>query len=158
MNKNDIPHPGHESVLRHLWFPEFGELLIWDTYRRVPGPFPRWYLGYAFWPTRRMASATGTVDPLFYGINGTAADEYIDSNSVVRSAILGVSMRPGDTDPDYFDDYTAEQLEWANRYGEEFGCFSVDPENEEHEDELHQYDVREAKQYTIVNTNPADWG
>lgn len=29
-----------------------------------------------------------------------------------------VAMKPGDTDPDYFDDYTPEQLAWARHNGE----------------------------------------
>lgn len=30
-------------------------------------------------------------------------------------------MRPGDTDSEYFDSYTPEQLEWAIKHGEELG-------------------------------------
>jgi hypothetical protein len=30
------------------------------------------------------------------------------------------AMKPGDTDPDYFDSYTSEQLEFARAYGDEF--------------------------------------
>lgn len=32
-----------------------------------------------------------------------------------------VAMRPGDTDADYFEDYTAEQLAWVTEHGEAIG-------------------------------------
>jgi hypothetical protein len=31
-------------------------------------------------------------------------------------------MKPGDTDPDYFKDYTPEQIAFVEKYGEELDC------------------------------------
>lgn len=40
-----------------------------------------------------------------------------------RELVLSlVAMRPEDTDADYFADYTPEQLEWAETYGELIGA------------------------------------
>jgi len=38
------------------------------------------------------------------------------------------SCRPGDTDAEYFSDYTPAQLEWVDRYGEELGLFATELE------------------------------
>lgn len=45
-------------------------------------------------------------------IDGLAAKELVMSL---------FAMKPGDTDPDYFDGYTQRQLEWAERNGEYLG-------------------------------------
>jgi hypothetical protein len=36
-----------------------------------------------------------------------------------------VSIRPGDTDPEFFKDYTADQLHFAEYYGEELSCMAM---------------------------------
>ena len=40
----------------------------------------------------------------------------IDSDEAVACALGCFTMRPGDTDSDWFADYTPEQLEWAGSY------------------------------------------
>src|ERR1700743_176418 len=53
---------------------------------------------------------------LYVGIpNGTTIDGIYAKDAVLAC----VAMRPGDTDPDYFDDYTPAQLSFATTYGEE---------------------------------------
>jgi hypothetical protein len=49
---------------------------------------------------------------------GTTLDG-IEAKELVLSL---VAMRPGDTDDDYFDNYTPEQLAFAVEYGEALGC------------------------------------
>jgi len=43
----------------------------------------------------------------------------IDGIHAKENVMCLVSMKPGDTDPSYFDDYTSEQLMFARRVGEE---------------------------------------
>lgn len=44
-----------------------------------------------------------------------------------REAVLScVAMRPGDTDRDYFDGYTPEQLDWARAHGETIAMIAAD--------------------------------
>lgn len=50
-------------------------------------------------------------------INGIAAKEMV---------LACVSMKPGDTDGEYFHDYSRVQLAWAKRYGEEIDMFRLD--------------------------------
>ncbi len=41
----------------------------------------------------------------------------------VRELVLSlVAMKPGDTDEEYFADYTDAQREWAERFGDEISC------------------------------------
>lgn len=39
-----------------------------------------------------------------------------------------LSLRPGDTDRDYFDRYTPEQLDWARAHGEELSWLATELE------------------------------
>jgi hypothetical protein len=42
----------------------------------------------------------------------------IDGDQTVAGLLHFLSLQPGDTDPDYFDDYTPEQLAFARQEGE----------------------------------------
>lgn len=42
----------------------------------------------------------------------------IDSKAAKSLALSLVAMKPGDTDIEYFNGYTTEQLEWAEKYGD----------------------------------------
>lgn len=37
-----------------------------------------------------------------------------------------VAMRPGDTDDDYFEDYSADQITWVERYSDEIRMVAQD--------------------------------
>lgn len=55
----------------------------------------------------------------------------IDSNNTVASLLAFLSLRPGDTDPDYFQDYTPAQLSFALSYGEELALLAQDLEEQD---------------------------
>lgn len=60
----------------------------------------------------RFCAPDGTV--LFSGKDfGVPRYEAIDSDAAVRSLLGFLTLKPGDTDQDYFDSYTPEQLEWC---------------------------------------------
>ena len=50
---------------------------------------------------------------LYCALHGTS--DGIEAKELVMSL---VAMRPGDTDADYFADYTPDQLAWATEHGE----------------------------------------
>src|SRR5262245_54308880 len=50
---------------------------------------------------------------LYCALHGSS--DGIEARELIMSL---VAMRPGDTDRDYFDGYTPEQLAWAERHGE----------------------------------------
>ncbi len=46
--------------------------------------------------------------------------------SAARTVLHYLTLRPGDTDADYFDFYTRVQLEWRDRYAEELSIYAMD--------------------------------
>lgn len=44
-----------------------------------------------------------------------------DSNATLASLLTFLALRPGDTDRDYFDAYTPEQMAFAEEHGEQLG-------------------------------------
>ncbi len=61
--------------------------------------------------------ATWCAIPGHETIDGIAAKELVTSV---------FAMKPGDTDADYFASYTQEQLDWAERFGEELDMLKSD--------------------------------
>lgn len=55
----------------------------------------------------------------YCGLPGGHSFDGINAKDLVLSL---VAMKPGDADPDYFQDYTLEQLVFATKYGEELDC------------------------------------
>jgi len=51
-----------------------------------------------------------------------------DSDETVVSLLAFLSLRPGDTDREYFDSYTPEQLAWAEANGEELSMLAAELE------------------------------
>lgn len=56
---------------------------------------------------------------LLYCGTPAAGGMSVDGIEAKELVLSLVGMKPGDTDTDYFADYTPEQLEWAQLYGEE---------------------------------------
>ncbi len=64
-------------------------------------------IGYEFWEP-------DGVEPLFEGENFAGSPLHADdSDETVWSLLNFLSLRPGDTDADYFDGYTRAQREWT---------------------------------------------
>lgn len=53
----------------------------------------------------------------------------IDSDDTVGCILTFLSLRPGDTDADYFERYTPEQLDFADQYGDELSLYAYELEN-----------------------------
>ena len=65
--------------------------------------------------------------PIFHGDDfGCSPMHAIDSDKTVQAILGFLSLKPGDTDEEYFDDYTPHQLEWAEAHGEELGLYAQD--------------------------------
>ena len=89
-------------------FPIF-YLTIWDTNRTRNGKF---VLGYRL----GMRGNEGFVD-LFQGEDFAASPLHaIDSNATVVALMNFLTLRPGDTDSEYFTDYNADQLHFAETH------------------------------------------
>lgn len=81
-------------------------------------------LGYEF------ISPEGKI--LFAGHDfGCSPMNAIDSDECLRSLLGFLTLKPGDTESDYFADYTAEQLEFAESYEcEALSLYAMDIDEE----------------------------
>lgn len=55
---------------------------------------------------------------------GLASGHCTDGPEAKELVLSLIAMKPGDTDSDYFADYTPEQLEFVNSYGEELSMIA----------------------------------
>ncbi len=46
----------------------------------------------------------------------------IDGDQCIKSLMSFLTLRPGDTDAEYFQDYTPEQLEYCSHHAEALSC------------------------------------
>lgn len=107
-----------DQVLRRVRFAPYRKgcgptfaLTMWDTYRTEHG---KSVLGYRL----NMGRTT-----LFTGEDfGCSPCHAIDSDDTVRALMSFLTLRPGDTDREYFDGYTAAQLEYCSQHAEALAC------------------------------------
>lgn len=60
---------------------------------------------------------------LFMGSDFCCAPSYaIDGDQCIASLMGFLTLRPGDTDKEYFADYTPEQLEYCSHHAEALSC------------------------------------
>lgn len=50
---------------------------------------------------------------------GIPGHQTVDGDDAKECVMSLFAMKSGDTDPDYFESYTDEQMNWADTYGEE---------------------------------------
>lgn len=125
-----IPSIDDPRILRRVTFPASLQgctdmrLMVWDTHRT--DRLGKSILGYAFWPEH-------SEEPLFSGDDyGCSPMHAIDSDEVLFSILSFLCLRPGDTDREYFGDYTADQMAWAESYLCESAQCDVSMAEEEH--------------------------
>lgn len=105
-----IPDLDDPRMLRHVEIDGRYVLRLWDTYRRTGNP-AKDTLGYAFGPK--------DGEPIFVGEDfGASPCHAIDSDATLRSLLGFLTLRPGDTDAEYFADYTEEQHAFARSEAE----------------------------------------
>lgn len=123
--------PTNDQILRRVRLrpyragmgPTFS-LTVWDTYRTMGnGTMEKSRLGYRL--TMRAPMKAPII--LFEGEDfGASPMDAIDSDSTI-AAILGfLTLRPGDTDSEYFDNYTPTQLEYCRDHAEWLSCVAMD--------------------------------
>ena len=100
---------GHDAFdsLRHVRLDSGHTLRTWDTGRtRGAGMMARTCIGYAF------CDPSGA--PIFEGDDfGPSPMHADDSDETLRGLLGFLLLRPGDTDREYFDDYTPAQRAFA---------------------------------------------
>jgi len=80
-------------------------------------------LGYVFSTPTDSILFTGED---FYCSRGCS----VDSDSAMRSLLGFLTLRPGDTDEEYFANYNAEQLAFANNDAESLQMYTLDESDE----------------------------
>ena len=92
-------------------------LVVWDSHQVSRRGEP--VLGYAFYEP-------GVDEPLFEGEDfGASPMHAIDSDETLRALISFLTLRPGDTDREYFADYSERQLDWARSEAEALSMFAM---------------------------------
>jgi len=96
------PNVDEDQILRVVKVLGKYTLALWDTYERDSHRT----LGY------RFSGPSGRV--LFQGQDYHVPGHHaLDSNETVQGLLGWFVLKPGDTDDEYFKDYTPEQLEFA---------------------------------------------
>src|SRR5262245_54254991 len=84
------------------------ELRTWDTGRTDWRGQTR--IGYLF-------GVRGESSPIFEGTDFAGSPMHADDSDLTLASLLCfLTLRRGDTDAGYFDDYTPEQLDWTEDY------------------------------------------
>lgn len=79
--------------------------------------------------TRLAYTFTDDGRVIFDGGDFCGSPMHADDSDATVAALLGfLALRPGDTDRDYFDSYTPEQLDWARANGEELALIAMELE------------------------------
>jgi hypothetical protein len=107
-----------DSLLRTVRFTPYRKglgprftLRLWDTYQTVNGKCKIRYELAKHWGNK--------TDVLFSGSDFHCSPMHaIDSDETVASIMTFLTLRPGDTDRDYFDGYTPMQLEYCSNHAE----------------------------------------
>jgi hypothetical protein len=109
------------DMLREVALGDTGYVLVlWDTHN--VDRMGKSILGYAFYAPDEEA-------PLFEGEDyGASPMHAIDSDESVRGLIGFLTLRPGDTDREYFSGYTERQLDFARGDAEGLQEFGMEPE------------------------------
>ena len=110
----------NDTPLRKVRMHAGGEtftLTTWDCEQLYRGG-PQQQIAYC------LTDSAGVV---FVGRDfGCSPLDAIDSDVCLRSLMSFLSLRPGDTDREYFERYTARQMDFAERYGEELSGYGME--------------------------------
>lgn len=129
MHAEVLPPLTCHTVLRDVVI-EGHRLITWETGRR--DSFGRTFLAY------RLIDPLGST--VFEGQDfSPGAATCIDSDEAVRGILGFLTLRPGEVESDYFDDYTPAQLEWRDEHAESLHLYALDPEDFDSDDAPHEF-------------------
>ena len=118
MSKNIVvPELDDPRILRHVNVDGY-RLLTWETRQRFRTG--QLIVGYAFYEP-------GIEEPLFCGEDyGCSPLDCVDSDNCLRGIMGYLTLREGDTDREYFDNYTERQLKWSRNKAEELTFWGME--------------------------------
>jgi hypothetical protein len=103
------------------------KLILWDTGKRDRENYGHEYLGYRFIAPDGTVLFQGTDFGVPYGTDTT-------SDTVLRDLLGFLTLKPGDTDDEYFDKYTEQQMAFAQGDAERLSIYSMEPDEFENVD------------------------
>lgn len=118
-------HDPQVVTLEHLrtWAEDGYRLELFDTHRTDSDG--KSILSYALHDEQYESDP----EPVFIGADFHCSPLHaIDSDATVASLLGFLSLRPGDTDSEYFETYSPEQLNWAGARAEYLGLLAYDLE------------------------------
>lgn len=102
----------HDGCRAHLW-------LGTNSKTRTDGRTDLWFkLEHEPGPTDPNPTRYGTIFP-WQGGFGASPLHADDSDESLIALMNFLALKPGDTDKEYFDDYTAIQLDWVGEYSDD---------------------------------------
>ncbi len=101
-----------------VWSQDGFQLELFDNYEIKYG---KHILAYRFWDGEAL---------IFEGADyGCSPMHAIDSDGAVAGLLAFLSLKPGDTDSEYFEDYSPEQMAWCQGgRAEQLGCWVCEME------------------------------
>lgn len=106
------------------------QLDLWDAGKKWESNRQRQYVGYRL--IMREAGKPALV--LFRGEDiglGMFSRHSLDSDETVRSVLSWLTLKPGDTDADFFANYTSEQLAFCDAHADALSIETLDRFGEE---------------------------
>lgn len=125
----DLLEEDSDRILRDIDLDGY-RLQMWDPEEKFNGVGPQNVILY------RLTDPEGNV--IFF--DDDFASNCVDDDDTVRSLIMWLTLQKGDTDDDYFKNYTQDQLDWRDAHAEELGFWGVEPD-EESEQSFTMYEV-----------------
>lgn len=90
---------------------------MWDTHRSDSKHYHKSVLGYRLGQCTREKAGKTKCAILFEG-EDFATPGSVDSDEAVRDLMGFLTLKPGDTDKEYFDNYTTAQRAFASNHAE----------------------------------------
>lgn len=109
-----------KDILRHVRLGDTGfSLITWAAASRYEGGFERHYIGYEFRDPQDVVIFQGED----YGVGmGSSTDD----DASLRGLLGFLTLRPGDTDSEYFRSYTPAQLDFCRTHAEELSMWAME--------------------------------
>ena len=130
-----------DTILRHVRLAPYREgcgptfeFVTWDTNKRARTG--QYEIGFALFVGE-------DENPIMHTEGcGVSPMDAIDSDAAVRGALHWATLKPGDTDAEFFADYTEEQLTFLGAHADALGTYAYEPESED-EDPVEWEDLLE---------------
>jgi hypothetical protein len=131
--RKDNEQKGDSEMTQHTYTARFGAPI--KTWTRDGFRLRLWATGERDWRGQtRLAYSfadrawSGEPGEVFAGEDFAGSPMHADdSMETVRGLLSFLSLRPGDTDSEYFADYTERQRAWCDDRAEYLSCFTMDP-------------------------------